>query len=134
MVVIKAHGQIGYIRIFKNCYATCETKEEGEKFDLRITEPFEELQAIVDTYDIDSLEKPEHKLVPFIVILIKELQKFMAAVQIFKLIFFFSMMEIDLKIGMKKLSSESRLKLLLPMGLLKKKISKRLIKRLETLF
>lgn len=72
---------IAYIRLFKKCYATCETKEEGEKYDLRITEPFEELREIVDSYDFDSLDKSEHKLIPFIVILIKELEKWKSEVK-----------------------------------------------------
>lgn len=82
MVVLKSHGMIGYIRLYKNCYATCETKEDSQKFDLRITEPFEELQAIVDSYDLDAMDKSDHKLVPFIVVLIKELDKWREAVRI----------------------------------------------------
>lgn len=83
MIVIKQHGQIGYIRLFKNCYCTCETKEEGERFDLRITEPFEELQAISDSYKFEELEEGEHKLIPFIVILIQELNRWKSAVRYF---------------------------------------------------
>jgi hypothetical protein len=80
MIIIKQHGQIGYIRLFKNTYCTCETKEEGERFDLRITEPFEELQAIADSYNFEALGEVEHKLIPFIVILIQELGRWKEAV------------------------------------------------------
>ena len=75
MIILKQHGQIGYLRIFKNCYTTSETKEDSEKFDLRITEPFEILQQICDDYKFDELGQPEHKLIPFIVILIQALKK-----------------------------------------------------------
>ena len=85
MIIMKNYGMIGYLRLFKNCYCTCETKEEGEKYDLRITEPFPELQALVDTYDTDNLEIQDHKFVPFIVILIQELQKWKNAVKNFLL-------------------------------------------------
>ena len=80
LVVLKSHGMIGYIRLFKNTYATCETKEEGERFDLRITNPFPELLELANTYNLDELEKVDHKFVPFIVILIKELEKWKQAV------------------------------------------------------
>lgn len=72
---------IGYIRVFKDCYATCETKEEGERYDLRITEPFEELMEIVESFDLAAMDKSEHKLVPFIVILIQELKKWQESVR-----------------------------------------------------
>lgn len=75
MVILKQHGQIGYIRLFKNCYTTSETKEDSEKFDLRITEPFESLQKFCDEYKFEELDEPEHKLIPFIVILIQSLNK-----------------------------------------------------------
>lgn len=92
MVILKQHGQIGYLRLFKNCYCTCETKEEGDRFDLRITEPFEELQKIADGYKFEELGEVEHKLIPFIVILIQELARWKEAVRnlSFKFKFFFN--------------------------------------------
>lgn len=82
MIVLKQHGQIGYIRLFKSCYTTSETKEDSEKFDLRITEPFEGLQKICDQYKFEELDEPEHKLIPFIVILIQYLNKWKETVRI----------------------------------------------------
>ena len=136
MAVIKQHGQVGYLRLFKNCYCTCETKEEGDRFDLRITEPFDELLAISESYKTDELDFSDHKLVPFIVILMQELAKWKNNVSFPKnyknILTFLSMREIHQKLTMKLLSSDSRLSLRLSLFILRRKITRRLMRRLVT--
>eukprot|EP01127_Copromyxa_protea_P001254 TRINITY_DN11294_c0_g1_i1.p1 TRINITY_DN11294_c0_g1~~TRINITY_DN11294_c0_g1_i1.p1 ORF type:complete len:550 (-),score=145.08 TRINITY_DN11294_c0_g1_i1:36-1685(-) len=77
LVVIKTNGLLGLVRLFANEHRVLESKPDGEKWDLRIQTPWPELQAYIDSFDLDSmladLQKfsPEFTHVPFTVLLSK---------------------------------------------------------------
>lgn len=82
LLSIRSFGLIGYLRIYMKCFSSkflikiaFQTKGEHEKYDLRLSKPFPQLQTIADKIDMNSLDKKEFKFVPFLVVLIKELEK-----------------------------------------------------------
>lgn len=86
-VIVKSIGQIGYLRLYDQFYTSrvwlttaFQPKEDGEKHDMKIAQPFGKVKTIIDEYDIDNLDDKHKKLVPFIVILSKELDKWKAEV------------------------------------------------------
>ncbi len=50
---------------------------------MKLEQPYQALQEIVDEYDIDKLDDKHKKLVPFFVILMKEIQKWKDEVTLF---------------------------------------------------
>ena len=70
---------IGYLRISKPVNAIVQTKLAQVKFkDLRVSEPWEELQAFADGLDLDTLEQIDFIHVPYAVLLIKLCAKWRA--------------------------------------------------------
>jgi NEDD8-activating enzyme E1 regulatory subunit len=78
--LVKDYGQQGYLRIYDPYYTTFQPKQDGERYDLKLNEPFAALQQIIDEYpeDLFTLSQKEHRLVPFLVILVRELSKWKA--------------------------------------------------------
>lgn len=80
-MVLKVLGQVGYLRLFEQHFASTRTspafqpKHDGERFDLRLAEPFEALAQIVDGYRLDAMDDAERKKVPFLVILAQTLAR-----------------------------------------------------------
>lgn len=74
-VLVKDYGQTAYLRVYDSYYTTYQPKQDGERYDLKLNEPFAALQEIIDEYpkDLFTLDPKEHRLVPFLVILIREL-------------------------------------------------------------
>lgn len=71
---------LGYIRLFKKENCIIETKQTGVKFrDLRLHDPWPELQAFSDSFEMEKLPIEEYNHVPYAVILIKVLQKWNAS-------------------------------------------------------
>ena len=70
---------IGYLRISKPVNAIIQAKLAQVKFrDLRVAEPFEELQAFADGFDLDSMSQIDYIHVPYAVLMIKACQKWRA--------------------------------------------------------
>lgn len=53
--------------------------------DLRLTDPFPGLRKLVDSIDLDSLSRAKHAHVPYIVILLKALDRWREKVREFQL-------------------------------------------------
>jgi hypothetical protein len=75
--LIKDYGQQAYLRLYDPYYTTFQPKQDGERYDLKLNELFPALQEIIQEYpeDLFTLDQKEHRLVPFLVILIRELSK-----------------------------------------------------------
>jgi len=70
--VLRQYGMIGYLRVSKPVNGIVQTKMAQVKFkDLRVTEPWEELQAFADGFDLDSMPQIDYIHTPYAVVLIK---------------------------------------------------------------
>jgi amyloid beta precursor protein binding protein 1 len=73
--VVRTYGLIGTVRLQVHDHEVVESKKDGDKFDLRISNAFEELKVFCDNINMDELDSMEHSHVPFIVILYKAIEK-----------------------------------------------------------
>lgn len=75
--MVKDFGQTAYLRVYDSYYTTYQPKQDGERYDLKLNEPFPALEEIIKEYpeDLFTLDPKEHRLAPFLVILIRELSK-----------------------------------------------------------
>ena len=70
---------IGYLRVSKPINCIIEPKIAQVKFrDLRVAQPWPELKAFADTFDMDSIEEIKYIHVPYAVLLIKACDKWRA--------------------------------------------------------
>lgn len=75
MILIRQYGMIAYLRQQKGESCIIEPKLNQVKVkDLRLYNPWPELQSYVDSFDLGALPEMEHCHVPFAIILIKALQ------------------------------------------------------------
>jgi amyloid beta precursor protein binding protein 1 len=75
LIVPRSYGFVGCLRIATPEHSIIETKPDNPPDDLRIFNPFPELQRFVDSIDLDSLDSTHHSHMPYVVILIKCLQR-----------------------------------------------------------
>ena len=76
LILLRQYGMIGYLRICKPLNCIIEPKIAQVKFkDLRVSQPWPELQQFADSFDLDSLEEIKFIHVPYAVVLIKACQK-----------------------------------------------------------
>lgn len=74
-ILIRQYGLLGYIRLFKVESTIIEKKEAAVKVrDLRVTEPWTELEKYAMSFDLASLEEIEFNHVPFACILIQAVE------------------------------------------------------------
>lgn len=76
LLMVTSLGFIGKIRVYVSEHCVCETKPDNELGDLRLNDPFPELRRFADSVDIDAADAADHAHVPFVVILIRALDKF----------------------------------------------------------
>ena len=71
-ILIRQYGLLGYIRLFKSESTIIEKKEAAVKVrDLRVTEPWPELEQYAMSFNLTGLEEIEFNHVPFACILIQ---------------------------------------------------------------
>lgn len=78
--VLQTYGLIGYLRIATLEHRIVESKPDNATIDLRIANPFPELQEYVDSFDLSSLDSYEFGHVPYVVILRKTAQEWISEV------------------------------------------------------
>jgi len=73
LISVKSYGLIGTCRIqtIPKGHVIVESKPSSSVPDLRISNPFPELVALCDAYDMDALDFKNHSHVPFVIILFK---------------------------------------------------------------
>jgi amyloid beta precursor protein binding protein 1 len=75
LVIPRSYGFIGYLRIATPEHTIIESKPDNPTDDLRIFSPFAELQAYADSVQLEGMDSAHHSHVPYVVILIKALNK-----------------------------------------------------------
>ncbi|KAJ3150039.1 NEDD8-activating enzyme E1 regulatory subunit [Geranomyces michiganensis] len=70
LIIVQAHGLVGYARIQVREHTVVETHPE-QIVDLRFDTPFPALTAFAESFDFDSMDSLAHSHVPYIVILLK---------------------------------------------------------------
>jgi len=75
LVVTNAYGFIGYIRLCIPEHAVIESKPDNPPDDLRLANPFPELQAYADSIDLKTLNSTEYSHVPFPILLLHHTKK-----------------------------------------------------------
>mmetsp|Transcript_26139 Transcript_26139/g.25999 ORF Transcript_26139/g.25999 Transcript_26139/m.25999 type:complete len:265 (-) Transcript_26139:329-1123(-) len=71
---------IGYLRLYKKEHACIQSKHADKELDdLRLAEPFEELEKYALEFEMSSLGSLEHGHTPYVIILIKALHKWKEA-------------------------------------------------------
>lgn len=85
---VRSYGLIGSYRLQTNRHDIIESKPDGEFFDLRICDPFEALQELANTIDIDCEDSMLHSHIPFILILLKHISLWRVEVPCLLHIFF----------------------------------------------
>lgn len=71
---VNSCGLYGTLQIFCEETTIVETHDPSQLYDLRIDQPWPELQQYVDSFNLDTLDDTDHAHVPYIVIFIKGLQ------------------------------------------------------------
>ena len=80
LILVKSYGLIGSVRIQIPHHPIIESKPMNKVSDLQLTtsraaRTFPELYALVDAVDLDSLDSQQHGHVPYVIILLKAMQK-----------------------------------------------------------
>ncbi|PVH16493.1 uncharacterized protein CXQ87_004786 [Candidozyma duobushaemuli] len=71
---VNSCGLYGTLQVFCEETTIVETHDPSQLYDLRIDQPWPELQQYVDSFNLDTLDDTDHAHVPYIVIFIKGLQ------------------------------------------------------------
>lgn len=74
LLIVSTSGFYGSLHIINKETTIVETHDPSKMFDLRIDQPWHELQDYADSFVLETLDDPEHAHVPYIVIFIKALQ------------------------------------------------------------
>ncbi|WKY02193.1 hypothetical protein Q1695_015869 [Nippostrongylus brasiliensis] len=72
----RAYGLLGYIRIFVQEHTIANNHEENALPDLRLDQPFPELQKMADQTDIDSMSLDELRHTPYILLYLIALKRY----------------------------------------------------------
>jgi amyloid beta precursor protein binding protein 1 len=83
LLVVKSYGFLGSVRLQLNGHNIIESKTEGDHFDLRIAEPFPELEQYCEGINMEEMDSLQHGHVPYIAILYKAIRTWRAQVILF---------------------------------------------------
>lgn len=75
LAVARVYGWLAYLRLQFPSYAVVESKPDNVVPDLRMAVPFEDLAKYCDSIDLDALDTHKFNHVPFVVLLVKAVQK-----------------------------------------------------------
>ncbi|EDO44524.1 predicted protein [Nematostella vectensis] len=75
LLVCRSYGFIGYMRLVLEEHPIIESHPDSAFEDLRLDRPFPTLQQYVDSMDLESMSKLDHSHTPYVVILLKYLQR-----------------------------------------------------------
>lgn len=76
-VYAASYGLLGLVRIAIPEHCVWDAREEMVAQELRLSEPFDELEIYCNNFPLESLDDANHSLVPYAVILVKALKAFM---------------------------------------------------------
>ena len=75
LLMVRSYGFIGYCRIQIKQHSIIESKPDSDQFDLRITNPFNELKSYCTNFNLTEMESTEHSHTPFVVILYQAIEQ-----------------------------------------------------------
>uniref|UniRef100_A0A7S2E762 NEDD8-activating enzyme E1 regulatory subunit n=1 Tax=Trieres chinensis TaxID=1514140 RepID=A0A7S2E762_TRICV len=78
LVIVRSYGLLGTVRVQVRRHRIVESKPDNSVPDLRLADPngiFPSLRKLVDGADLDGMDSKEHGHVPFVIILIKAMDK-----------------------------------------------------------
>lgn len=75
LVVVRSYGFIGYLRLVTPEHTIVESKPDNPSDDLRIYNPFPELQKFADAIQLEGLDSAKHSHIPYAVVLIQLLNQ-----------------------------------------------------------
>ena len=56
LIAVRAYGMLGAVRLQVRCLEIVESKPDNVVWDLRLREPFPELERAADALDLDALD------------------------------------------------------------------------------
>ncbi|KYQ90227.1 amyloid beta precursor protein-binding protein 1 [Tieghemostelium lacteum] len=71
LVVVNSYGFIGYLRLSVPEHQVIESKPDTPMDDLRISEPFKELEDYANSINLESLNSQQHSHIAYVLLLIK---------------------------------------------------------------
>lgn len=69
LMIVRSYGLIGYCRVILQAHHIIESKPDSDPYDLRILNPFEELEEYCSGFNLSEMESLEHGHTPYIVLL-----------------------------------------------------------------
>lgn len=78
LITCSSYGFLGYMRIQVSEHTVVESHPDNQNPDLRLDQPFPSLCEYVDSIQLSSLELKEHAHIPYVVLLLKFLDKWKA--------------------------------------------------------
>jgi amyloid beta precursor protein binding protein 1 len=78
LFVCRSYGFVGYLRLAVPEHTIVESKPDDAPDDMRLYEPWAELVKFGEAINMDELDSHHHSHVPFIVLLVKQMQKWRA--------------------------------------------------------
>jgi len=79
LIAVRAYGMLGAVRLQVRCLEIVESKPDNVVWDLRLREPFPELERAADALDLDALDDHAHAHAPWILLLAKAAKAWRAA-------------------------------------------------------
>ncbi|KAJ8249407.1 hypothetical protein GJAV_G00234470 [Gymnothorax javanicus] len=74
-LLCRTYGLIGYMRLVVKEHTVIESHPDNALEDLRLDQPFAELQNHFQSYDLDNMDKKDHSHTPWIIVVAKYLEK-----------------------------------------------------------
>ncbi|XP_064610476.1 NEDD8-activating enzyme E1 regulatory subunit-like isoform X2 [Liolophura sinensis] len=78
LLVCRSYGFLGYMRLAIKDHTVVESHPDNALEDLRLDQPFHDLEQFCDSLDLDSMTKKEHSHTPWLVLIYKYLQQWKA--------------------------------------------------------
>jgi amyloid beta precursor protein binding protein 1 len=75
LIVPRSYGLLGSIRLQLVDHTIVESKPDTEQFDLRLANPFPELEEFATRLDMSKMDDMEHAHTPYVVILLYALKE-----------------------------------------------------------
>lgn len=78
LIVSRAYGLIGYLRLQLQGHSIIESKPDSKSFDLRIANSFKEFEEYCDGFDFETSDSLSHSHIPYPVILYRAISRWKA--------------------------------------------------------
>jgi amyloid beta precursor protein binding protein 1 len=75
LLAVRSYGLLGYCRLQLENHNIIESKPDSDPFDLRILNPFKELDEYCSGFNLSEMESLEHGHTPYIIILYQAMQR-----------------------------------------------------------